>query len=514
MDKLQATHGGAYPAGGPRADDDDWRGAAQHASQHAGDSGDTDLFSNLLGALGQKKQRLANEDIDEDGESFPLRLSPWPFLYKAVRTHKKYFQGDDDDRDADDRSMGSAAAMQALKMFSGGESGNTAKTSSQGAFVGLAMAEASKLFDKKASQGKVSSDSSKESAVMQAGEMAIKMYMKSQGGQQSSGASGLLGLASKFIFQHVPTTSPTATRVIILRLDRPKANNAFTDTMVTSLVSAFDMLSADARVKAIVFTGADPRNRVFCPGMDLDAASASASGSAGPGSLSLGSGNGNGNGVKEDDIVAARAAYRDGGAQVSLAIYRCAKPVVAALNGHAVGVGITMTLPANVRVASSAAKVGFVFSRRGINTEACSSYFLPRILGAGRALTLLTTGSVYLASDPAVRDLFAEIVPPERVVPRAVELAQEIADKTSGVAVRVMRDMLYKGAPATPEEAFLLESRVFFDLFRGRDSVEGIRSFLEKREPRFDAVWEQDRPTAWPWWEEKDEDKNALKPKI
>ncbi|KAI8626634.1 hypothetical protein F5Y19DRAFT_488010 [Xylariaceae sp. FL1651] len=179
-----ATHGGAYPAGGPRADDD-FRGAAEHASRHAGDSGDTDLFSNLLGSLGQKKQKLANEDLDED---------------EAVRTHKKYFQGEDDDNDADDRSMGSAAAMQALKMFSGGQSGNTHESSSQSAFIGLAMGEASKLFDQKASQGKVSSGSSKESAVMQAGEMALKMYMKSQGGgHQSSGASGLLGLASKFM---------------------------------------------------------------------------------------------------------------------------------------------------------------------------------------------------------------------------------------------------------------------------------------------------------------------------
>ncbi|KAI0976612.1 enoyl-CoA hydratase/isomerase [Xylaria arbuscula] len=311
-------------------------------------------------------------------------------------------------------------------------------------------------------------------------------------------------------FQHVPVTAPTATRVIILRLDRPKANNAFTDTMVTSLVAAFDLLSSDARVKAIVFTGADPRNRVFCPGMDLDAASGSADG--GPGSLSLGATSAS----KEDEekVAAARAAHRDGGAQVSLAIYRCAKPVVAALNGHAVGVGITMTLPANLRIASDAAKVGFVFSRRGISLEACSTYFLPRILGAGRALTLATTGAVYKASDPAVRDLFAEIVAPDRVIPRAVELAQEIADKTSGVAVRTMRDMLYKGAPATPEEAFLLESKVFFDLFRGRDSLEGIRSFLEKREPRFEGVWEQDHPTAWPWWEEREKDKDALKAKI
>ncbi|KAI0435036.1 enoyl-CoA hydratase/isomerase [Xylaria sp. FL1042] len=313
-------------------------------------------------------------------------------------------------------------------------------------------------------------------------------------------------------FQHVPTTAPTATRVIILRLDRPKANNAFTNTMVKSLVSAFDLLSTDTRVKAIVFTGADPRNRVFCPGMDLDAASSSTGDGAGIGSLRLGATANH----KEDEkaTAAAREAYRDGGAQVSLAIYRCAKPVIAAINGHAVGVGITMTLPANLRIASSAARVGFVFSRRGITLEACSTYFLPRILGAGRALALATTGAVYAASDPAVRDLFAEVVAPERVVPRAVELAGEIADKASGVAVRAMRDMLYKGAPATPEEAFLLESKVFFDLFRGRDSLEGIRSFLEKREPRFDGVWEQDRPTTWPWWEEREKDKGALKAKI
>ncbi|KAI0109103.1 enoyl-CoA hydratase/isomerase [Nemania sp. FL0031] len=302
-------------------------------------------------------------------------------------------------------------------------------------------------------------------------------------------------------FQHVPATSPTATPVIILRLDRPKANNAFTDTMVVSLVSAFDLLSSDARVKAIVFTGADPRNRVFCPGMDLDQASSSATSSSA--ALSLGSG------TSGDEIAAARDKHRDGGAQVSLAIYRCAKPVVAALNGHAVGVGITMTLPANLRIASAAAKVGFVFARRGISTEACSTYFLPRILGAGRALTLLTTGAVYSASDPAVRDLFAEVVAPDRVVPRAVELAQEIADKTSGVAVRTMKDMLYKGASATPEEAFLLESRVFFDLFRGRDSAEGVNAFLEKRAPKFDAVWEKDRPSNWPWWKEGDRDNKA-----
>ncbi|KAI2628001.1 hypothetical protein GGS26DRAFT_560688 [Hypomontagnella submonticulosa] len=182
------THGGAYPAGGgyARQDDDDMRGAAEHASRHAGSSGDTDLFSSLLGALTQKKQSLADEDVDEDD---------------AVKQHKRFFErDDDDDNEADDRSMGSAAAMQALKKFTSGESGNTAESNSQSAFVGLAMAEASKLFDQKASQGKVSSDSSKESAVMKAGEMALKMYLKSQGGSQSkSSSSGILGLASKFL---------------------------------------------------------------------------------------------------------------------------------------------------------------------------------------------------------------------------------------------------------------------------------------------------------------------------
>ncbi|OTA91154.1 hypothetical protein M434DRAFT_397412 [Hypoxylon sp. CO27-5] len=181
------THGGAYPAGGgyPHDDDDDLRGASEHATRHAGSSGSSDLFSNLLGALTQKKQTLANEDVDEDD---------------AVKQHKRFFERDDDEDEADDRSMGSAAAMQALKMFTGGQSGNTAESSSQSAFVGLAMAEASKLFDQKASQGKVSSDSSKESAVMKAGETALKMYLKSQGGGKSeSSGSSLLGLASKFL---------------------------------------------------------------------------------------------------------------------------------------------------------------------------------------------------------------------------------------------------------------------------------------------------------------------------
>ncbi|KAI1844777.1 hypothetical protein JX266_009005 [Neoarthrinium moseri] len=177
-----ATHGGSYPAGGYGADDD-LRAASEHASRHAGSSGDSSLFSSLLGALTEKKGRLAEEDVDEDD---------------AVQQHKRFFGDGEDVKEADDRSMGSAAAMQALKMFSGGGSG-TSQSNSQSAFIGLAMAEASKLFDQKAAQGQVSSGASKESAVMQAGEMALKFYLKSQGGGQASSSSGLMGLASKFM---------------------------------------------------------------------------------------------------------------------------------------------------------------------------------------------------------------------------------------------------------------------------------------------------------------------------
>ncbi|GKT64454.1 beta-flanking protein [Colletotrichum tofieldiae] len=178
------SHGGNYPAGGGAFaddddDEDDYRHAANEASRHAGSHGDTDLFSSVLGALTQKKTQLRNEDIDEDD---------------AVKKHKKFFGDDDDDEKADDKGLGAAAAMQALKMFSSGETGG--QKQSQGGFAGLAMAEASRLFDQRQSQGKVADGASKESAIQQAGEMALKMYFKSQGQQQPG---GIMGLASKFI---------------------------------------------------------------------------------------------------------------------------------------------------------------------------------------------------------------------------------------------------------------------------------------------------------------------------
>ncbi|TPX15503.1 uncharacterized protein E0L32_004483 [Thyridium curvatum] len=464
-------------------DDEDLRGAAETASRHAGDSGDTSLFGGILNAIGQNKGRLEQEDIDEDD---------------AVRNHQQFFGGGGNVQEATSGGMGAAAAMQALKMFSGGEAQGS---QSKSAFIGLAMSEASKLFDQKASQGQVSSDSSKESAIMKAGEMALKMYMKGQAGGPSSGPGGLLGTQNTspstnqpsqttmelpksyntlslpdIKLSHHPASAPEPTPVILVILDRPAQKNAFTTAMARSLATAFDLLSADPRVRAVVLTGSDPANRTFCPGADLDIG------------FSVG-----GDGVARDD-------YRDTGGHVALAMHRCAKPVVAAVNGSAVGVGMTMVLPAAVRVVSDAAKLGFVFARRGITMEACSSFFLPRLIGTARALHLVTTGQVVGPRHRLVEGLFGEVVPAGEVVPTALRIAEEIAASTSGVSTRVMRDMMYLG-PGTPEEAHLLESSVLYDMFHGRDMKEGVASFMEKRPARFRGTMEEDRPAIWPWWD-------------
>ena len=286
-------------------------------------------------------------------------------------------------------------------------------------------------------------------------------------------------------FSHHPASSPTVTPVILVILNRPAAKNAFTSAMEQSLVTAFNMLSADSRVRAVVLTGSDPANKTFCAGMDLTSASSKAS-SPLPDLPGTAEG-------------ATRDSYRDGGGRVALAIFNCQKPVVAAMNGNAVGVGATMTLPADIRVISSAARVGFVFARRGIATEACSSFFLPRLLGTSKTMHLLTTGGVFPATHDSVRPLFAEIVEPGEVVARGVAIAEEIATNCSAVSTSVMRDMIYRGG-ASPEEAHSLESKVLYDLFRGRDFVEGVTSFMQKRAPKFEGNLEEDAPKVWPWW--------------
>ncbi|KAH7027671.1 ClpP/crotonase-like domain-containing protein [Microdochium trichocladiopsis] len=494
MDRLAVGTGG-YPHD-TDADADDLRGAAEEASQHAGDSGDSDLFSSILNVVGNKRQALASEDVDED---------------ETIEQHRRVYNGNGGHQ-VDSSSLGSAAALQALKVMIGE---SLKAHGSQTNYVALAMAEATptpacsrlwtawtlEAFDRADDDANKKTTKSRHQQT-QPPPFGTTMSPAKQ--PQPPPSYEALSI-TEISFKHVPAGAPTATRTIILRLDRPSANNAFTDTMVGTLVDAFNTLSSDPRVKCIVFTSADARNKIFCPGMDLNGATASQEKGQTAGGRASTAGQTQPpppppNPASRAEVAAARAAHRDGGAQVSLAIYNCAKPVICAINGHAVGVGITMTLPCNLRVVSEDAKVGFVFARRAFNMEACSSFFLPRLLGMGKALAVCTTGAVYSASDPYVRDLFAEIVPAGRVVARAVELAEEIAGRTSIVASRAMKDLIYRGA-ASPEEAYLLESRVFYDLFNGKDSKEGIASFLQKREPEFKAVWEEDRPTNWPWWD-------------
>lgn len=273
-------------------------------------------------------------------------------------------------------------------------------------------------------------------------------------------------------FAHHPASSATVTPVIVVKLHRPAAHNAFTQEMATSLIAAFALLSSDPRVRAVVLTSSDPKNKIFCAGMDFNA---------------------------RGESSANADEHRDEGGQVSLALYNCTKPVIVALNGSAVGVGITMTLAANIRVASKDAKVGFVFGQRGFSLEACSTFFLPRLIGTSKALHLATTGGTYPAGHRLLDGLFSEVVEPDQVLPTALGIADEIAAKVSLVSATVMKNQIYR-TPASPEEAHLLESKMFYSLVRSADAQEGIASFLQKRKPEFKDTIDKNAPPGYPWW--------------
>lgn len=243
--------------------------------------------------------------------------------------------------------------------------------------------------------------------------------------------------------------------------------------MASSLVKTFDLLSLDPRIKAIVVTG---HGNSFCAGADLDG----------------------GTGLQYDNDTAR--THRDGGGQVTMAIHRCTKPVIAAINGSAVGVGITMTLPMSIRIVSEKAKIGFVFARRGIVMEAASSYFLPRLIGYSRAMHLVTTGEVLPAEHELLRELFSEVMPEAKVLERALEIATLVSENTSAVSTSLMKDLMWRG-PGTAEGTHLLDSKVLLELFQGQDKKEGIDSFLQKRKPNFKGTMERDAPSVWPWWE-------------
>jgi len=270
-------------------------------------------------------------------------------------------------------------------------------------------------------------------------------------------------------------------RVATVTLDRPGKLNAFTRRMRDELIGAFAAADADDGVRVVIVTGA---GRAFCAGADL---------SGGAGTFDSAK---RGDAGLEDD--------RDGGGRVSLALYEMKKPVIAAINGPAVGVGVTMTLPMDVRIASSTAKFGFVFARRGIVPEACSSWFLPKVVGLSRAAEWLYTGRVFGADEALAGGLVSRVVAPDQLMPAALALAREIADHTSAVAVALARQMLWRMAGADhPMEAHKVDSRGILAMGASPDVREGVAAFLEKRAPRFGMKPSSDMPSFYPWWEER-----------
>jgi enoyl-CoA hydratase/carnithine racemase len=270
-------------------------------------------------------------------------------------------------------------------------------------------------------------------------------------------------------------------RVALVTLNRPDALNAFTTRMMHELLDAIARIDRDDDVRVAVVTGA---GRAFCAGADLSSGGSTFDASAGGDTVGLGD-------------------HRDGGGRVALAIFQCRKPVIAAMNGSAVGVGITMTLPMDVRIVAEDAKIGFVFARRGIVPEACSSWFLPRIVGIAKATELCLTGRVFRAADEAGSGLFNAVVPAAEVLPRALGIAREIADNTSAVSVALARALLWHGlGERDPQSAHLIDSKCIHWTGRNPDAYEGVKSFLEKRPPRFTMSAWSDMPEFYPWWKE------------
>jgi enoyl-CoA hydratase/carnithine racemase len=270
--------------------------------------------------------------------------------------------------------------------------------------------------------------------------------------------------------------------IATVTLSRPDKMNAITQTMRKELIEIFMAADQDDSVRVVVVKGA---GKAFCAGADLSSGASAFDRT-----------------VQEGRRVTI-GEHRDGGGQISLAIFRCRKPVIAAINGHAVGVGITMTLPMDIRIVSEDAKIGFVFTRRGVVPEACSSWFLPRIVGISKAAEWIYTGRVFRASEEARSGLFNEVVPREKVWDKAMTIAREIAENTSAVSVALSKALLWHGhVEGDPQSVHLIDSRCFYWMGHQKDSHEGVASFLEKRSPKFTMKVSCDMPDFYPWWKE------------
>lgn len=273
--------------------------------------------------------------------------------------------------------------------------------------------------------------------------------------------------------------------IATLTLNRPQAMNAFTGQMMLDVIAAFDATDADDAVRAVIVTGA---GRAFCAGADLS------------------------HGAKTFDYEArddqpergekgALDHLRDGGGRVALRIFESLKPVIAAVNGAAVGVGATMQLPMDIRLAAEGARFGFVFARRGIVPEACSSWFLPRTVGISTALEWCLSGRLIPAAEAKERGLVRSVHPPEALMDAARAIAREIADNAAPVSAALTRQMLWRMLGADhPMEAHKIDSRAIYARGASADAREGVMAFLEKRPAQFPDRVSSGMPDVFPWW--------------
>ena len=272
-----------------------------------------------------------------------------------------------------------------------------------------------------------------------------------------------------------------ADHIATITLDRPDKLNAFTGTMMREMIDAFDRTDADDDVRAVIVTGA---GRAFCAGADLS--------SRGDTFARGGS-----------DVQTDAGVPRDGGGMTALRIYDSKKPVIGAINGAAVGVGVTMTLPMDIRVASTAARFGFVFARRGIVPEAASSWFLPRLVGISQALEWSYSGRVFDADEALAGGLVRSLHAPDDLLPTARAIAADIAEHAAPVSVSLTRQMMWRllGAPH-PMHAHRADSRAILERGRSADAREGVESFLDKRAASFPDRVSDGLPDVFPDWDE------------
>jgi len=270
--------------------------------------------------------------------------------------------------------------------------------------------------------------------------------------------------------------------ILTITLNRPEKLNAFTHQMMHEMIDALDKADDDDNVRAIIVTGA---GRAFCAGADLSS----------------------GGNTFDSDARGDRASglQRDGGGRLTLRIFECKKPVIAAVNGAAVGIGATMLLAMDIRLAADNAKFGFVFSRRGIVPEACSSYFLPRIVGISQALEWTYSGKVFAASEALQGGLVRSLHSSESLNGEARELAKQFSNETSPVSIALIRQMMWKMLGANdPMDAHKVDSRGIYHMGRSPDCKEGVESFLEKRPAKFPMQVSKDMPKYYPWWQKQD----------